>query len=206
MSQARSWPTANARNSGREVCGFYGLAKLECLGCRYLPGGTRGSRQTTGAIQHTAVRPMSGNGDERGVVERSGRTSHLARDWMRPPDAEYPAVRTNAATSVGRLPLRGDLHNSCHRRADAGRDNAGFSSWAGQRGRYRLGYADVQAAPLRRGLQLSQRPRPPHRLLGPHQVHPHRRLGGLLRFLRCPVAAMVSYSCIRTRTSGSATR
>ena len=31
--------------------------------------------------------------------------------------------------------------------------------------------ARLQAPPLRGGLQLSQRPQPPHRLLGPHQIH-----------------------------------
>ena len=120
------------RGASPGVCGFYGLAESEGLGCRSLWGGTRGSRQPGRAIQRTAVRPLLGNGDERGVVERSGRTSHQACDWMPPTDSERSAVRTNAAPTTDRLPLRGDIHGNGDPRADAGRGNSGFSSRAGK--------------------------------------------------------------------------
>jgi hypothetical protein len=176
--------------------GYLRILRIVSIGATRLPILTNTDRRLKAARRRHSAYCRSGivlgNRDERGVVERPGRTPHPARDWMPPPDAERSAVRTNAAISVGRLPVQGDIHNSRVRRADAGRDNSGFSNWAGQRGRYRLGHADVQAAPLRLGLQLPQGPRPPHRLLGPHQVHPHRGPAGLVCFLRRPVAGVVS--------------
>jgi hypothetical protein len=112
------------------------------------------ARGSPAANQRPAVRPLLENGDERRIVEPTGRASHPACDWMPFPDAERSAIRTNAAHRTGRRPKRGDVPGNRDPRVDAcgfrlggAPGDCALSRRTGQRGSQRLGRDDLPLRP-----------------------------------------------------------